>query len=64
MARRGRYKYMEHSEQGQPVLFDLEVDPLECTNLVGDAAYRDVVDELADRLRNAMRQPILDVPAT
>jgi len=64
MVRRGRYKYMENVEQGhQPVLFDLEADPLERVNLVDDPAYQEVGDELAERLRTAMRQPILDVPA-
>jgi len=63
MIRRGRYKYMAHVDQGQPVLFDLEADPLERVNLVDDPAFREVGNDLAEQLRTAMRQPVLDVPA-
>jgi arylsulfatase A-like enzyme len=64
MVRRGRYKYVEHGQhKDQPVLFDLETDPLEQVNRVDDLAYRDARDELADRLRVTLAQSILDIPA-
>jgi choline-sulfatase len=63
MVRRGRYKYIEHVDQGQPVLFDLEADPHETTNLVDDPACRDVADALAACVRETMRQPVLDLRA-
>jgi arylsulfatase A-like enzyme len=61
--RRGRYKYLQHVDRVEPLLFDLETDPLESVNLAGDPTYREVVDELSERLRDEMRRPILDVPA-
>jgi choline-sulfatase len=63
MVRRGRYKYIENVEQGQPVLFDLEADPCESVNLVDDPSCRDVRDDLAERVHDAIRQPILSIPA-
>lgn len=63
MIRRGRYKLIEHAERGEPVVFDLEADPLERVNLVDDPGHRDVGDDLAARLRKAMAEPVLDVPA-
>jgi arylsulfatase A-like enzyme len=62
MVRRGRFKCMQHADQGQPVLFDLEADPIESVNLADDPAFRDVRDELGERLRSTMSQSILDVP--
>ena len=63
MVRRGRYKYIENIEQGQPVLFDLEADPCESVNLVDDPDCRDVRDDLAQRLHDAMLQPVVAIPA-
>lgn len=63
MVRRGRHKYIEHELHGQPVLFDLEADPLEGANLVDDPARAEVRDELAELLRTTLRQEVLDVPA-
>jgi arylsulfatase len=64
MSRRGRYKYIEHSgRRDQPLLFDLEGDPLEQVNLVDDPAHRDVADQLARRLDTLLCQPVVDLPA-
>lgn len=67
MVRRGRYKYIEHSEhaaRAQAVLFDLEADPFESINLLDDPAYGKVAADLAARLRAVMAQPVLDVAVT
>jgi choline-sulfatase len=61
MVRRGRYKYIEHVDQGQPVLFDLERDPHETTNLVEDPACRDVAEAMGKLVRHTMQQPVLDL---
>lgn len=57
--RRGEYKYMTHSERGQPVLFDLEADPQESRNLVDTPGYETIGDELAAELRVAVERPPL-----
>jgi arylsulfatase len=64
MVRRGRYKYMTHAGlTDQPVLFDLESDPFERVNVVGDPANSAIRDELAEQLRATLRRPIVDVAA-
>lgn len=63
MVRLGRHKYMKHVERGPGVLFDLEDDPLERVNLVDDPALAEIRDDLAERLRATVSQPVLDVPA-
>jgi choline-sulfatase len=63
MVRQGRYKYIANTAQDDPVLFDLEADPHERTNLVDDSAYRSVARRLAGRLAVVMERPALDVPA-
>lgn len=47
MARRGRYKYIREMGWSEEVLFDLETDPGESTNLVGRPELDDVRVELA-----------------
>lgn len=63
MVRQGRFKYVANTAQDDPVLLDLDADPYERCNLVGDPAHRPIVDALAGRLAAAMDQPVLDVPA-
>ena len=45
------------------MLFDLEADPCESVNLVDEPACRDVRDDLAQRLHDAMLQPVVAIPA-
>jgi hypothetical protein len=44
-----RYKYA-YNELDVDELYDLEVDPNEMTNCIGDPAYRDVLDEMIGRM--------------
>jgi arylsulfatase len=65
MIRRGRYKYMQHIEHfddAQCALFDLEADPGEQVNLFDDAAHRDIGRTLALRLRANTSRPVLGLP--
>jgi choline-sulfatase len=64
MIRRGRFKYIANTAQDDPVLFDLETDPHEQVNLVGDPEHRHVADELAALLASALGRPVLDLPAS
>jgi arylsulfatase len=61
MARRGQVKYITHIEHDYPVLFDLEADPHEQTNLIDDPAYRAIRDELGEHVRVRLAQPVLDI---
>ena len=61
MIRRGPYKYIEHQEHDQCVLFDLYADPLERFNRAGDPALRPTADELAHELRSIRSQRVLEV---
>jgi arylsulfatase A-like enzyme len=64
MVRRGRHKYLIHAvHRDQPVLFDLEADPLERVNVVDEPAYRTVRDELSATLYEALSESVLDIPA-
>jgi arylsulfatase A-like enzyme len=63
MIRRGRYKYIEHCEQREAVLFDLERDPSERVNVAGDAAHAHIATELAEMLHAIRRQDVLDLAA-
>ena len=46
-----KWKYMKRLDREEPdTLFDMETDPGETTNLVGDPAYREVVESLDERL--------------
>ena len=48
----GRYKYMVYDSGANPEeLFDLEKDPGELKNLVGDAAYKTVLADCRQRLQ-------------
>jgi choline-sulfatase len=49
--RDGRYKFI-HCELDPPMLFDLEADPLEQTNLAADPAYADLVASFMARVRD------------
>ncbi|MDE0168822.1 MAG: choline-sulfatase [bacterium] len=46
MIRRGRYKYI-HCDTDPPQLYDVQSDPLERNNLVGDADHVDLAADLA-----------------
>ncbi|MEO9339899.1 choline-sulfatase [Mesorhizobium sp. SB112] len=48
--REGRFKFV-HCEIDPPQLFDLESDPLETTNLAGDAAHADLVASFMQKIR-------------
>ena len=46
-----KWKYMKRFDREEPdTLFDMETDPGETTNLVGDPAYAEIVDVLDDEL--------------
>jgi arylsulfatase A-like enzyme len=57
----GTFKYFRHRPSGQGVLFDLESDPGETTNLLHDESYRDRTAELAVGLQMFLdRAPVGD----
>lgn len=60
----GRYKMM-HAEGFRPMLFDLETDPEEISDVGSDPAYAEVIDRLYEELnawarRNAQRVTVTD----
>jgi choline-sulfatase len=59
MVRRGAYKYFVHAQHRSPVLFDLERDPGERVNLVGDPRYAATERELAEGLAQRLAKPPL-----
>jgi choline-sulfatase len=59
--RRGRFKYMQHLQHGQPMLFDLDADPHESRNLVEMPEYEPIASELAQVLRSAVERPALSM---
>jgi len=61
MIRRGSYKYLEHVEHVDGVLFDLQADPDEQHNLVDDAGHRAVGEELRDALRVVRERPVISM---
>lgn len=63
MIRTGRYKYIEPIDRKARVVFDLEADPLETVNLGRDPALDTIRQDLRDRLRALLQQPVLDIPA-
>ena len=54
MLRRGALKYITHADSDARVLFDLQRDPGETTNVLEDAAYRSGAAELAALLDQAL----------
>jgi len=52
----GRYKYV-HAEKFRPMLFDLQEDPNELTDLGGDPAYTDECARLHEALFEWARKP-------
>jgi arylsulfatase A-like enzyme len=50
------WQHMDSPVYVEQYLYDLESDPHECHNLVGDSAYREVADELAETLVRRMVQ--------
>ena len=63
MARRGRFKRIEHVEHGHPILFDLEADPGERTDLAGDPAHAAVLEDLGTAIEDAIKRPPFEVEA-
>ena len=52
MLRRGRHKYVRYMEPGySPQLFDLEADPLELSDLAGEAAHAGLLADCEADLR-------------
>jgi arylsulfatase A-like enzyme len=46
-----KWKYMKRFDRDEPdTLYDMEADPGETTNLIDDPAYREIVEELDQRL--------------
>ena len=63
MVRRGKHKYIEHGQHGkngQAVLFDLEADPGERTNVIEDPDLATVRTELECLLDRARAMPMLN----
>ena len=50
MLRRGRWKYVYFSEGHPPLLFDMENDPRELTNLADDVGHATILAELRSQL--------------
>ncbi len=50
MIRRGRYKLSYFHQSDDPILFDVEIDPLEQRNLAVDPQYKALCDELVAAL--------------
>ena len=50
LLRRGRWKLVYYSEGHAPLLFDLETDPRELSNLAADPNHADILNELVDAL--------------
>lgn len=63
MVRQGRYKYLDHRDLGEPVLFDLVDDPHESVNKVADPRCREIAETLGQVLAAARAQPVLEIPA-
>ena len=62
--RRRNFKYIEHAlhaDKGQRVLFDLDSDPGEQLNLVGESRYADIARDLAAELHAAVERPVLEI---
>ncbi|MEM7207557.1 MAG: choline-sulfatase [Pseudomonadota bacterium] len=59
MLRRGRYKYI-HAENDPPLLFDLQRDPDELTNLAVDKQFVDVLDSFSEEVKSRWDLPALD----
>ncbi len=59
--RLGGLKYFRHGPSRQAVLFDLESDPGETTNLLADQTYRDRALELAVGLQLFLDRPPVGV---
>lgn len=57
--RRGRYKLVYYVD-APPQLFDLEADPLETTDLAGDADYRETLADLERQLRDVLDPEAVD----
>lgn len=52
-ARTGRFKYICYpgEKEGLNELYDLEADPHEMRNIIGDLAYRDVLEQMKQEIR-------------
>ena len=50
LLRRGRWKLVYYSEGHAPLLFDLETDPRELSNLAEDPNHADILNQLVDAL--------------
>jgi choline-sulfatase len=54
MLRRGRWKLVFFSEGNPPLLFDIELDPREMTNLADDPAHASILQGLIVQLREIL----------
>jgi arylsulfatase len=59
MIRRGNHKYFVHAQHRSAVLFDLDDDPDERTNLAGDPRYTELERTLSEGLARRMAKPSL-----
>jgi arylsulfatase len=62
-ARKGRWKYILRPQVWAAVLFDLESDPGEITDLIAGGEHRHVEEELADVVRTALGRGPVQLPA-
>jgi choline-sulfatase len=58
MVRSGPYKYIRHRESGCSVLFDLDRDPGETTNVLEDAAYTSIAKALERLLDESLSRGV------
>ena len=54
MLRSGRWKLVYFAEGNAPMLFDLQSDPQELTDLASDSAYSETLEDMIGQLRGIL----------